>query len=129
MWWYNISSELKFLLVTLTLIFQVSNYYLSEIADKDVRGTLSVITSFMFKFGTLLTMSVGPFLSYNTLNNIMLVLPFLFFIVCWWIPETPYYCLKAGNLEGARNSLRTLRGYKDEKVIERQINMPLGWRG
>ncbi|XP_026725131.1 facilitated trehalose transporter Tret1-like [Trichoplusia ni] len=103
------------------MVSTVSNYYLSEIADKDVRGTLSVITSFMFKFGTLLTMSVGPFLSYNTLNNIMLVLPFLFFIVCFWIPETPYYCLKAGNLEGARNSLRTLRGYKDEKVLEEEL--------
>lgn len=103
------------------MVSTVSNYYLSEIADKDVRGTLAVITGFMFKFGTLLTMILGPFLSYDTLNLVMLVLPFLFCAMCYWIPETPYFLLKNNNLEGARSSLRILRGYKDEKVLEDEL--------
>lgn len=103
------------------MVSTVSNYYLSEIADKDVRGRLSVITGFMFKFGNLLTMSVGPFLSYEVLNYIMLALPMLFCLMCWWIPESPYFCLKTDNVEGARTSLRILRGYKDEKVLEDEL--------
>ncbi|CAH1645640.1 unnamed protein product [Spodoptera littoralis] len=103
------------------MVSTVSNYYLSEIADKDVRGTLAVITGFMFKFGTLLTMILGPFLPYETLNQVMLVLPFLFCAMCYWIPETPYFLLKNNNLEGARSSLRILRGYKDEKVLEDEL--------
>ncbi|KAH9642154.1 hypothetical protein HF086_007464, partial [Spodoptera exigua] len=85
-----------------------------KIADKDVRGTLAGITRFMFKFGTLMTMTVGPFLSYDTINLVMLVIPFLFSTACYWIPETPYFLLKNNNLEGARSSLRILRRYKDE---------------
>uniref|UniRef100_A0A2A4JTV9 Major facilitator superfamily (MFS) profile domain-containing protein n=1 Tax=Heliothis virescens TaxID=7102 RepID=A0A2A4JTV9_HELVI len=103
------------------MVSTVSNYYLSEIADKDVRGRLSVITGFMFKFGNLLTMSVGPFLPYEVLNYIMLALPILFSIMCWWIPESPYFFLKNHNVEGARKSLRILRGYKDEKVLEDEL--------
>ncbi|CAH0701326.1 unnamed protein product [Spodoptera exigua] len=103
------------------MVSTVSNYYLSEIADKDVRGTLAGITRFMFKFGTLMTMTVGPFLSYDAINLVMLVIPFLFSTACYWIPETPYFLLKNNNLEGARSSLRILRRYKDEKVLEDEL--------
>ncbi|XP_075973338.1 facilitated trehalose transporter Tret1-like [Anticarsia gemmatalis] len=99
----------------------VVGYYLSEIADKDIRATLQVITSFTFKFGNLLPMILGSFLSYNTLNLIVLALPVTYFILCWWIPETPHFCLKTGNVEAARKSLRILRRYKDEKVLEDEL--------
>ncbi|CAB3253631.1 unnamed protein product [Arctia plantaginis] len=99
----------------------VIGYYVSEIADKDVRASLQVITSFTFKFGNLITMILGPFLSYEDLNYIMVALPIIYFVVCWWIPETPYFFLKAGNVEGAKKSLRILRRYKDEKVLDDEL--------
>ncbi|KAG6445906.1 hypothetical protein O3G_MSEX004158 [Manduca sexta] len=99
----------------------VSVIYLVEIADKDIRGTLNVANRFMFNFGSFVVMSVGPFVEYNTLNYMLLVLPIVYFSVCWWIPETPYYRLKEGNVDAARKELLLLRGYKDPKVLEEQL--------
>lgn len=103
------------------MISTVIGYYFTEIADKDVRATLQSITGFTFKFGNLIIMILGPFISYQSLNFIMIVLPIIFFIMCWWIPETPYYCLKSGNINAARRSLRILRGYKNEKDLEDEL--------
>ncbi|KAJ8728021.1 hypothetical protein PYW08_016406 [Mythimna loreyi] len=103
------------------MVSTVVNYYFSEIADKNVRGTLSLITGFMFKFGNLVAMTSGPFLSYEELNYILLALPVIYGLICWWIPETPYFLLRNHNVEQARKSLRILRGYKDEKVLEAEL--------
>ncbi|KAJ8730222.1 hypothetical protein PYW07_017260 [Mythimna separata] len=103
------------------MVSTVVNYYFSEIADKNVRATLSLITGFMFKLGNLLAMSAGPFLSYEALNYILLALPIIYGVACWWIPETPYFLLRNDNVDGARKSLRILREYNDEKVLEEEL--------
>ncbi|CAH0397991.1 unnamed protein product [Chilo suppressalis] len=103
------------------MIGTVVSMYLAEIADKDLRGTLSVGTRFMFNFGTLLVISIGPFLSYTVLNLSLLVLPLVYFIACCWIPESPYYYLKEGRVEEARRVLSKLRSYKDSKAVEDEL--------
>lgn len=92
--------------------------YLAEIADKDIRGTLSVGTRFMFNLGALLVTAVGPFMSYQTLNSSLVILPVCYFVACWWIPESPYYYLKEGRTHDAGKTLTKLRSYKDKKVWE-----------
>lgn len=96
--------------------FQASAIYLVEIADKDIRGSLSVGNRFMFNFGSFAVMAIGPFVTYHTLNYMLLVLPVGYFVACWWIPETPYFLLKEGKVDAARNELMKLRGFKDDKV-------------
>ncbi|KAJ0177090.1 hypothetical protein K1T71_007099 [Dendrolimus kikuchii] len=105
------------------LFVTVSSIYLVEIADKDIRGALSVGSRLMFNFGSFLVMSIGPFVAYQTLNFMLLALPIIYFVACWWIPETPYYFLKEGKVESARKDLQILRGYKDEKVLEDQLSV------
>lgn len=61
-------------------------------------------------------MAIGPFVAYQTLNYMLLVLPVGYFAACWWIPETPYFLLKEGRVDNARDELMKLRGYKDDKV-------------
>lgn len=95
---------------------QVSVMYLAEIVHKDIRGMVSMVTRYMLNFGAFLIMAIGPFVSYNTLNYMLLVLPILYFVACWCIPETPYYYLKEGNVNAARKVLQRLRDYKDETV-------------
>lgn len=90
--------------------------YLAEIADKDIRGTLAVGTRFMFNLGSLLVISIGPFLPYSTLNYCILGLPVIFFTACLWIPESPYYYLKKGKVEQARRVLIRLKG-EEVKII------------
>lgn len=91
--------------------------YFAEISDKDIRATLQLLTRFAFNFGALLTMCVGPFLSFSTLNYILLVMPFTYFVVCFWIPESPYYYLKEGKVNEAKKALATLRGYNTKGKV------------
>ncbi|CAH2106565.1 unnamed protein product [Euphydryas editha] len=98
----------------------VVTIYLAEISDKDLRGRLSVGTRFMFNFGNLIMMSIGPFLSYEVLNFSILVLPFIFFTACLWIPESPYYYLKEGKVENARKSLLRL---KNDENVEDELEL------
>lgn len=63
-------------------------------------------------------MCVGPFVSYKTLNYMLLGLPFIHLLASFWIPESPYYCLKEGKVDNARKVLRKIRGCKDEKVSD-----------
>ncbi|XP_072932125.1 facilitated trehalose transporter Tret1-like [Epargyreus clarus] len=99
----------------------VSSIYLAEISDKDLRASLSMITRFTFNFGVLVVMSVGPFLSYTLLNWLLLVLPVCFFVACLWIPESPYYHLKEGRVNRAREGLSRLKGKSGEE-LESHLN-------
>lgn len=90
--------------------------YLSEIADKEIRGTLTAITRFMFSFGALLVLAIGSFVTYQMLSYFLIALPVCYFLACWRIPETPYYLLKVGKVDAARKVLLSLSGKKNEKV-------------
>ncbi|XP_026317553.1 facilitated trehalose transporter Tret1-like isoform X2 [Hyposmocoma kahamanoa] len=97
----------------------VMTIYFAEISDKDIRASLQLLTKFAFNLGCLLTMCVGPLLSFSTLNYILLVMPFSYFVACFWIPESPYFYLKEGKVKEAKKVLATLRGYnKNEKRLE-----------
>lgn len=54
-------------------------------------------------------MCIGPFVSYTTLNYMLLALPISCFTVNWWIPESPYYCLKEGKVNDARDVLKRIK--------------------
>ncbi|KAL0841084.1 hypothetical protein ABMA28_014847 [Loxostege sticticalis] len=105
------------------MIGTVVSMYLAEIADKDIRGTLSVGTRFMFNLGALLVTAVGPFMSYQTLNSSLVILPVCYFVACWWIPESPYYYLKEGRTHDAGKTLTKLRSYKDKKEMEDELSI------
>ncbi|KAJ2940159.1 hypothetical protein O0L34_g11724 [Tuta absoluta] len=100
------------------LYLTVATVYMTELADKEIRGSLSVVQKFMFNFGSLLMMCIGPFVSYNTLNYLLLALPIISFLGCFWLPETPYYYLKEGKDNEAKKVLSKIRKYKDEECLE-----------
>ncbi|XP_052759499.1 facilitated trehalose transporter Tret1-like [Galleria mellonella] len=104
------------------MISTVSSIYLAEIADKDIRGSLIVANRFFVNFGIFLVLVIGPFVSYNTINYMILALPICYFVSCWLIPETPYYYLKEEKVDKARHVLKKLRGIKNEKVLEDELS-------
>ncbi|KAM3964350.1 LOW QUALITY PROTEIN: facilitated trehalose transporter Tret1-like [Aphomia sociella] len=103
------------------MVGTVSSIYLAEIADKDNRGTLTVANRF-FSLGIFLSLVIGPFVSFDTINYMTLALPVCYFASCWLIPETPYYYLKEGKVENARIVLTKLKGLKDEKILEDELS-------
>ncbi|KAL4709966.1 hypothetical protein ACJJTC_003929 [Scirpophaga incertulas] len=105
------------------MIGTVVSMYIVEIADKDIRGKLSGGTSFMFNLGTLLAISLGPFVSYQMLNVALSVLPLIFFCACCWIPESPYFYLKEDRVEEAKRALFRLRSYRDNQELEEELTL------
>ncbi|RVE47159.1 hypothetical protein evm_008236 [Chilo suppressalis] len=93
----------------------ISPIYLAEISDKEIRGLLTLSSLFMFHVGSIL-MGVIKDVMTDALKY-MPVLPVLFFIVCWFIPETPYFTLKEGKVETAKTILMKLRKYKDDREL------------
>jgi hypothetical protein len=73
----------------------------------------------MFNFGNFLVLAIGPLVTYDMLNYLLLILPVVYFVACLFIPETPYYSLKDKRVDKARKVLRKLKNYHDEKVGSR----------
>lgn len=105
------------------VIAVVTMIYVTEIADKEIRGALGMIIQVMNNFGCLIIYSVGPFVSYTFLNSILITIPIIYVLACLWIPESPYYHLKDGRIAAARKEFRVLKGSKNEKWIDEQFNV------
>lgn len=90
--------------------------YVTEISDKEIRGSLGMTVQVMNNLGSLTVYSIGPFVSYTALNAIILSIPVSYAILCSWIPESPYYHLKDGRVEAAKKVFLKLKGTTDEKV-------------
>ncbi|KRT79697.1 membrane transporter [Oryctes borbonicus] len=82
--------------------------YNAEIAENDIRGKLGSIAIVLRLVGSLLTLSVGPHVSYTVLAIISATVPVIFICIYFFMPESPYYLVKAKKPEEAEKSLRIL---------------------
>lgn len=85
-------------------ILQANSMYIGEIADKDIRGKLGTTYSLMKLIGYNIVMSTGPFVSYEVLGWIMVAVPIFYIIVFFNMPESPYYLMKIGKPEQAKQN-------------------------
>ncbi|KAG6445899.1 hypothetical protein O3G_MSEX004159 [Manduca sexta] len=99
----------------------VTMIYVTEIADKEIRGALGMTVQIMNNLGSLIMYGIGPFVSYTALNSILVSIPICYSLACLWIPESPYYHLKDGRLDAAKKEFRALNSGKDEKTIDEQL--------
>ncbi|XP_028161737.1 facilitated trehalose transporter Tret1-like [Ostrinia furnacalis] len=101
----------------------VAMIYITEIADKEVRGALGMLVQVMNNLGSLLIYGIGPFVSYTMLNTIIVTIPVVYAVCCLWLPESPYYHLKDGRVDEARKEFKLLKGSDDEKWIDDQLSV------
>ncbi|CAG9822288.1 unnamed protein product [Phaedon cochleariae] len=95
--------------------------YLSEIAEDSNRGMVSQALNIFWSFGNFISCAVGPFLPYMVFNIVIGCIPTAFFVVfLLWAPESPYYLVSKGDIEGAKQTLTKLR-MNDEKVVEEEM--------
>lgn len=84
--------------------------YTSEIAQKEIRGTLGGYFQLMVTVGIFFAYTVGKYASPTHYTIICAMVPFIFFILFVFQPESPLYSLKKAKVETARNALIHLRG-------------------
>nr|XP_018901925.1 PREDICTED: facilitated trehalose transporter Tret1-like [Bemisia tabaci]XP_018901926.1 PREDICTED: facilitated trehalose transporter Tret1-like [Bemisia tabaci]XP_018901927.1 PREDICTED: facilitated trehalose transporter Tret1-like [Bemisia tabaci]XP_018901929.1 PREDICTED: facilitated trehalose transporter Tret1-like [Bemisia tabaci]XP_018901930.1 PREDICTED: facilitated trehalose transporter Tret1-like [Bemisia tabaci] len=73
--------------------FTAATLYVAEIAGAKIRGALSGVFIVMLMGGTVVSMTVGPYVSFTTLNVITAVCPVVGLFLTLFIVESPYYHL------------------------------------
>lgn len=91
-------------------VMTVQSMYVGEISTDDSRGALGSFMQLFIVAGILYVNCVGPYNSYVMTQWICLIIPILFTVTFWFMPETPYYYMGKGKREEAAKSLAYLRG-------------------
>ncbi|XP_038219736.1 uncharacterized protein LOC119837996 [Zerene cesonia] len=99
------------------LVLAVVPVYSSEIASKTNRGSLGTLLQLFSSLGIVITLSVGPFVSYHTFSYILCGTVVVCLIPLIFLPESPYYQYSKGKYDAALKSLTTFRG-SEELAIE-----------
>ncbi|XP_060879988.1 facilitated trehalose transporter Tret1-like [Metopolophium dirhodum] len=84
--------------------------YTSEIAEKEIRGTLGTYFQLQVTGGILFTYVIGSYFDVFGLTIICAIIPIAYVALMVLIPESPNFHLMKGNVEKARLSLRYFRG-------------------
>jgi sugar porter (SP) family MFS transporter len=84
--------------------------YTSEIAQKEIRGTLGSYFQLMVTIGIFLAYLSGKFLAPMAYTIFCAALPVVFVVLFAFQPETPAFCLRKGLYDEALKSLVRLRG-------------------
>jgi SP family facilitated glucose transporter-like MFS transporter 8 len=95
---------------TCGIITVASPLYSEEIAEVRIRGALGVYLDLMFNVGILYVYVFGAVLPYLWMSVASTMLPVLFAVTFFWMPESPIYLLSKGHIEEAEKSLCWLRG-------------------
>nr|CAD7448918.1 unnamed protein product [Timema bartmani] len=83
-----------------------------------VRGALGSLLQIFVSLGSLSQYVVGPYVSYLVLTIFSAMVPFLFAVTMWFVPESPYQHVMAGEDQRALEALQWLRGTSIEAVEE-----------
>ncbi|KAI5645564.1 sugar transporter domain-containing protein [Phthorimaea operculella] len=95
------------------LVLTVVPMYASEIASSDVRGSLGTILQIFSSIGFVIMLSMGPFISYLTLNIIFTSLTAIGILPLLFLPDSPYFMYSKGRTPEALKVLTYLRGSEE----------------
>ncbi|XP_041986327.1 facilitated trehalose transporter Tret1 isoform X2 [Aricia agestis] len=84
--------------------------YTSEIAQDSIRGSLGSYFQLMITVGILFAYVVGSSTSIFVFNILCTVIPLIFGLIFFFMPESPNYLVVKGRHDEARESLIRLRG-------------------
>jgi len=95
---------------TCGIITVASPLYSDEIAEVRIRGVVGIYLDIMFNLGILYVYIFGAIVPYVWMSIACTILPILFAVTFFWMPESPIYLLSKGQIDKAEKSLCWLRG-------------------
>ncbi|KAG7156803.1 Facilitated trehalose transporter Tret1-like 25 [Homarus americanus] len=96
------------------------NTYKVEVASPEMRGVIAVIFSTGITTGQLVIMGVGYKTRYYNVALIIIVIPIIFLLGLFCVPESPSYLVLKGHEDRAKEVLMKLRGSNAD--IQAEIN-------
>nr|XP_012221518.1 PREDICTED: facilitated trehalose transporter Tret1-like [Linepithema humile] len=103
------------------VVYVVCPMYIGEIADKEIRGSLGSFIKLMVTFGELYAHAVGPYVTYEKLAGICILIPLLFLVAFVWMPESPYYLLIKNQPDNAMANLKKLKRYATKNELDEEL--------
>lgn len=97
--------------------FSFLTIYIGEIAEKNLRGMFLSIDKICVNFGGFILNSVGAFLSYRTMNLVMISIPLIALSLFPLMHETPYYYLMKKQEENAIRTLMKLNSKENSRMV------------
>ncbi|XP_051168673.1 facilitated trehalose transporter Tret1-like [Leptopilina boulardi] len=97
--------------------------YLSEIAEKNVRGILVNIMVIANYIGVFIFTAIAAYWSYDTLNYMSIFVTILSLLIFLILPETPHYYLMKGRDIDAMSCLKKLRKSTTTDVLISDMEM------
>lgn len=95
---------------TCGVVTVASPLYSDEIAEVRIRGAVGIYLDIMFNVGVLYVYVFGAIVPYVWMSIACTILPILFAVTFFWMPESPVYLLSKGQIDKAEKSLCWLRG-------------------
>lgn len=84
--------------------------YTTEIAEIALRGIMGCFFQLWIVHGILYGFGVGALCKPIVVNVLCGILPIVFFIIFFWMPESPVFLVQKGKTEQAEKSMKWLRG-------------------
>lgn len=92
--------------------------YTAEIAQSSIRGTLGTFFQLLVTVGILFVYAVGAGVSVQVLSIICGIIPVVFAVIFFFMPESPHYHIEKGHYDDASKSLKWLRGSRYDERAE-----------
>ncbi|XP_059607340.1 facilitated trehalose transporter Tret1 isoform X2 [Phlebotomus argentipes] len=92
--------------------------YTGEIASKEIRGILGSFFQLMVTIGILFVYAVGHGVNVFTLSIICAVIPIVFGLIFFFMPESPLYLVTKDRTSRATDAIKWLRGDKYDHSAE-----------
>ncbi|KAH8278450.1 hypothetical protein KR018_003437, partial [Drosophila ironensis] len=98
--------------------------FLSEICDENLRGTLTSSVILNLCTGMLLGFLLGSYVPYKVLPCIIIIVPIVYLILIYFLPESPMFLLQTGKPEKAEESFNYYKnGSPDDPKIKAEFKI------
>ncbi|XP_067008006.2 facilitated trehalose transporter Tret1 [Anabrus simplex] len=95
------------------VVFTALPMYSGEIAADSVRGALGSFLQLLITIGYIYEYAIGPYVPFWVLPVVSAVIPAVWAVAMFFMPDSPYYLISKGRDEEARSALKWLRGTND----------------
>lgn len=102
--------------------FATASLFIAEIADVKSRGAVNSTSISSLALGILIEFCVGPYTTYLTLVIVSAIPVILFYILFFFIPESPYYLILKNKKVEALQSLIWYRGGIQSNIAEQEMS-------
>ncbi|XP_045780664.1 facilitated trehalose transporter Tret1-like isoform X2 [Maniola jurtina] len=102
-----------------SFLFMVAPIYASEIASKEHRGSLGTFMQIFSCLGIVVTLSLGPFLSYTAFNIVLASAIAASTVPVFCMPESPFHLYSKGRTEEALAVLLQIRA--SEAIAKQEL--------